>query len=535
MTPPSPPHAPAQTTPSIAWPDWTADFCRLPDLIAPWAQQRPDAIALSDDRQTLTWRALVDRVNRVAAALQAQGLRPHEPVAMLGRSDAAQVVAYLAVVVAGGVAVPLPQLATPQQWARMLSNCGARWLFVNAEFDVGPQDLPVSRIEITAEGLYQSGGRPWGEQAAVPAPASITPDDPFNIIYSSGTTGEPKGIVQGHRMRWMHIRRGERYRVRPESVMLIATPLYSNTTLVAVLPALAAGGRVHMVPKFSVAGYLALASSLRATHTMLVPVQYQRLMADPAFDQHDLSAFDMKLSTSAPFRDDLKADILRRWPGDMLEIYGMTEGGGTFMLDCKAFPDKLHTVGQPTPGHLIRLLDEEGRPLEPQAGRVGEVVGHSLSMMTEYYGDPARTADAQWFDEEGRRYIRTGDLGCFDEDGFLMLRGRRKDMIISGGFNIYPSDLESVMRGHPSVGECAVVGVPSEQWGETPVAYVVLKAGASAEPKVLMDWLAERVGRTQRLSDLVLIDELPRNAIGKVDKVRLRAMYAQAQGKAPGA
>ena len=526
------PHAPKHMPVQPPFPNWSADFCQVPDWLMPWARLRPDAIALSDDQQTLTWRSLVDRVQGMAVALQAQGLRPHEPVAMVGRSNAAQVMAYLAVVVAGGVAVPLPQLATPTQWASMLANCGARWLFADADLDFGRHGLGLSLIEISTEGHYRSEGRPWGDQPGVPTPANVTPGDPFNIIYSSGTTGEPKGIVQPHLMRWMHVRRAERYQMTTDSVTLIATPLYSNTTLVAVLPCLAAGGRVHMVPKFSVAGYLELAASLRATHTMLVPVQYQRVMADPSFDDYDLSAFVMKLSTSAPFRADLKADIVRRWPGGMLELYGMTEGGGTFLLDCQAHPDKLHTVGQPTPGHRIRLLDEEGQVFEAEPGRVGEVVGHSFSMMTAYYGDPARTAEAQWFDEEGRRYIRTGDLGCFDEDGFLMLRGRRKDMIISGGFNIYPSDLEVVMRGHPSVGECGVVGVPSEQWGETPVAYVVLRPAAQAEPKALMDWLAERVGRTQRLSDLVFIDELPRNAIGKVDKIRLRALYAQAQAAA---
>nr|MDH4375677.1 class I adenylate-forming enzyme family protein [Ramlibacter sp.] len=467
-----------QTPADRPWPDWSADFCQVPDWLTPWAGLRPDAIALSDDQQTLTWRALVDRVHSMAAALQAQGLRPHEPVAMLGRSNAAQLLAYLAVVVAGGVAVPLPQLATPAQWASMLANCGARWLFADADLDFGRHGLGLSLIEISTEGHYRSEGRPWGDQPGVPTPANVTPGDPFNIIYSSGTTGEPKGIVQPQLMRWMHVRRAERYQMTTDSVTLIATPLYSNTTLVAVLPCLAAGGRVHMVPKFSVSGYLELAASLRATHTMLVPVQYQRVMADPSFDDYDLSAFVMKLSTSAPFRADLKADIVRRWPGGMLELYGMTEGGGTFLLDCQAHPDKLHTVGQPTPGHRIRLLDEEGQVFEAEPGRVGEVVGHSFAMMTAYSGDPARTAEAQWFDEEGRRYIRTGDLGCFDEDGFLMLRGRRKDMIISGGFNIYPSDLEVVMRGHPSVGECGVVGVPSEQWGETPVAYVVLRSGA---------------------------------------------------------
>ena len=210
-------HTPAETP----FPDWSADFCRVPDWLTPWARLRPDAIALSDDQQTLTWRSLVDRVQGMAAALQAQGLRPHEPVAMLGRSNAAQLLAYLAVVVAGGVAVPLPQLATPAQWASMLANCGARWLFADADLDFGRHGLGLSLIEISTEGHYRSEGRPWGDQPGVPTPANVTPGDPFNIIYSSGTTGEPKGIVQPHLMRWMHVRRAERYQMTTDSAAVL--------------------------------------------------------------------------------------------------------------------------------------------------------------------------------------------------------------------------------------------------------------------------------------------------------------------------
>jgi acyl-CoA synthetase (AMP-forming)/AMP-acid ligase II len=139
---------------------------------------------------------------------------------------------------------------------------------------------------------------------------------------------------------------------------------------------------------------------------------------------------------------------------------------------------------------------------------VGEVAWHSLSMMTGYFADPARTADAKWFDGRGRRYIRTGDLASFDEDGFLQLPGRRKDMIISGGFNIYPIDLETALRAHPEVAGCAVIGVPSSAWGETPVAYVVAAAGTALAPQAIKDWFAGQVGRTQRLAAVYLIDEL---------------------------
>ena len=157
----------------------------------------------------------------------------------------------------------------------------------------------------------------------------------------------------------------------------------------------------------------------------------------------------------------------------------MTEGGGSCILYAHEFPDKLHTVGQPAPGHEIRLIDEQGR--EVPRGEVGEIVGRSpASMMNGYFNQPGKTAEAEWYDSEGNRYIRTGDVGRFDEQGFLTLMDRRKDMIISGGFNIYPSDLESVLIQHEAIKEAAVVGVPSRQWGETPVAFVVLKPGRTA-------------------------------------------------------
>jgi acyl-CoA synthetase (AMP-forming)/AMP-acid ligase II len=198
----------------------------------------------------------------------------------------------------------------------------------------------------------------------------------------------------------------------------------------------------------------------------------------------------------------------------------MTEGGGTCILNAHLHPDKLHTVGQPAEGHDIRLIDEAGIELPP--GSTGEVVGHSGAMMSGYYGQPEKTREAEWFDTTGRRFIRTGDVGRFDDQGFLTLMDRRKDMIISGGFNLYPSDLEAVLSQHPQVKEAAVVGVPSREWGETPVAYVVLRDGPPVSAEELLQWYQQRVGKTQRLSALHFLDELPRSAIGKVLKRELR-------------
>jgi Acyl-CoA synthetases (AMP-forming)/AMP-acid ligases II len=219
---------------------------------------------------------------------------------------------------------------------------------------------------------------------------------------------------------------------------------------------------------------------------MLVPVQYQRIMALPQFGRFDLSSFRAKFSTSAPFAAALKADVVARWPGGLFEYYGMTEGGGTCLLVAHEFPDKLHTVGRPAPGVDLRLIDEDGR--EVAAGEVGEVVGRSSAMMTGYHGQPALTANAEWFDAEGNRFIRTGDVGRFDADGFLVLLDRKKDLVISGGFNVYPSDLEAVLVQHPAVAEAAVVGVPSTRWGETPVAFVVARPGTKLEAEALREW-----------------------------------------------
>jgi acyl-CoA synthetase (AMP-forming)/AMP-acid ligase II len=256
---------------------------------------------------------------------------------------------------------------------------------------------------------------------------------------------------------------------------------------------------------------------------MLVPVQYQRIMALPDFDSFDLSAVRFKTCTSAPFKAELKRDILNRWPGKLVEYYGMTEGGASFILVADENPDKLHTVGKLSPGHEALLLDEDGNEVAP--GEMGEIVGRSPAMMNGYHKREGATRDAEYHDAEGRRWIRHGDVGRIDEDGFLTIVDRKKDMIISGGFNIYPSDIEAVAVVHPAVQEASVVGVPSETWGETPVAFVV---APGADAGAIKEWINARVGKMQRVADVSIVEELPRGPIGKVLKRELRDRYVGA-------
>jgi acyl-CoA synthetase (AMP-forming)/AMP-acid ligase II len=291
-------------------------------------------------------------------------------------------------------------------------------------------------------------------------------------------------------------------------------------TLSSFLPPLAMGCRIVLMGKFDARRYLELAERHRVTHSMMVPIQFQRILAVADFDRFDLGSFRMKSCGSAYFAPSLKAEILARWPGDLIEYFGMTEGAGVCSLDARKHPDKLHTVGRPAPGHDMRVIDESGKELPP--GSTGEIVGRSPTMMVGYLNQPEKTREAEWFDAEGRRFIRTGDVGRFDEDGFLVLSDRRKDMIISGGFNIYPTDIEAVMREHPDVEDIAVTGVPSTKWGESPIAFVIRRKGSALDAEQLTAWSRERLNKAQRLAAFEFVDELPRNGIGKVLKRTLR-------------
>jgi long-chain acyl-CoA synthetase len=502
----------------------TRDFATLGALIRAHALERPEHVAMIEGERQLTYAALDRLVDRVAAALQHDAAAPRGCIAICAASSIEYGVVFLGALRAGMAVSPLAPSSTAEQLLVMLGDCGADQLFVDAgawkTLVPVAEKIAARRIALDDSAAGASFGAWLAPLDARPQPVRIEPADPFNIIYSSGTTGAPKGIVQAHRMRWAHITRAVTTGYGPQAVTLVSTPLYSNTTLVSFIPTLGLGGTVVLLAKFEAVAFLELAQKHRVTHAMLVPVQYRRIMELPQFERYDLSSFAMKYSTSAPFSAELKADVLKRWPGGLTEYYGMTEGGGTLVLYAHEYPDKLHTVGQPSPDHDIRLIGDDGREVAP--GEIGEVVGHSPGMMNGYHNQPQKTAEAEWYDQNGKRFIRTGDIGRFDEDGFLTLMDRKKDMIISGGFNIYPSDIEAVIVQHPAVLEAAVVGVASKRWGETPVAFVTPRHGVELNQEQLAAFVNARVGKTQRPSVYEIVESLPRSAIGKVLKRELR-------------
>lgn len=494
---------------------------RLLERLLRHGSERPDADALICGDVTLGWRELRSRVLRLAGAIHSN-LPPHGArVALIGDDSADLVVAYLAIIAAGKCAVPLQTSLQPEALTGMLRHCEpaavlAASAFLDPVAGALGEDTSVVCLDDGSLQRFEADAEPLEDAIAV------HPETPFNIIYSSGTTGRPKGIVQSHAMRYRQATRSL-FGLGPQSTMLLATPLYSNTTLMPMTSTLVHGGRVLMMPKFDAEAYLDLAERFGATHTMLVPVQYRRIMDAVSFPQRDLSRFEVKQSTGAPLSADDKHRVAEQWPGRFLEIYGLTEGGCTCILDVTRYSDKLNTVGRPSQNNDIRVIDEDGRDLQP--GERGEIIGRSPMMMSGYFRNPEATEAFLWRDADGTIYHRTGDIGVFDEDGFLTLVDRKKDVIISGGFNIYASDLEDVLRANPAVAEAAVIGIPSAKWGETPLGLVVARADAILKPAELLDWANARLGKMQRLSAIEMRSDLPRSAVGKVLKQELKRPY----------
>ena len=506
-------------------------FGQMADLINAHARNQPDRIALDDGDEQLSWLQAAALVNRIAAQLQAEGLVKGQAVSILGTSTVRYALVYLAAIAAGGCAAPLTTSATAKQLAAMMLDSGASHLFVDTakreELTGSGVELPPLKtilLDKSVDGIPTL--HDWmAEEGATPADLQTGPEDPFNIIYSSGTTGTPKGIVHSRQMRWyqMAVGEGSGYG-KPQQVTLLSTPLYSNTTLSIFVSTMAYGGTAVLMQKFNCQRWLELAQQHKATHTMLVPVQYQRLMDFDGFDDYDLSSFTHKYCTSAPFTAELKAEVLKRMPGGLIEAYSMTEGGVVCVLLAHAHPDKLHTVGVPWGDSEVFTIDEDLKILP--AGEIGELVGRSRTMMSGYQNQPEKTAEATWIDENGERWQRMGDMGRVDEDGFITLMGRSKDMIISGGFNIYPRDLEEELMKHADVIDAAVVGVPSPKWGETPFGFVVAGKGVELNLDELLTQTNAELGKTQRLSALRQIEELPRSHIGKILKTELRDSVA---------
>ncbi|RYX92915.1 MAG: AMP-dependent synthetase [Comamonadaceae bacterium] len=508
----------------------TADIM-IPDVFQSHGTYRRDreAVVCGDVRRN--WGDFSDNMNRVANALLQAGIGKGDRVAVLMGNSVEMLEVMFGIVKAGACVVPLSGLLTGAQLAGLIEDSGARAAFATPDFieRLAPHAGELRTLAAAHRYVVHGQAPGWHFYSEFVALASTSAPcvvhasgDDFNIIYSSGTTGLPKGIVQSHRARthWA-VSNAFEMRIGEHSRALTTTSLYSNGTWLMMLPVLFSGGTCVVMPAFDAGRFMRLLHEERITHTFMVPAQYIAVLQQES-DGTDLDSLEVLLCAGSPLRKETKRQVIERFGDKLIELYGYSEGFAS-MLKPGAPAEKFNTVGTPVLGFEVRVIDDEGRVLPP--GAVGEIAGYGAGMMSRYHGKAQATADLIWLDERGRTFIRSGDIGYQDADGYLVLVDRKKDMIISGGFNVFPADIEEIVGQHPDVLDVTVIGVPHERWGETPLALVIMRGGARLDDAPLVAWCNERLAKHQRICGVEARDEFPRNALGKVLKRLLREPY----------
>jgi acyl-CoA synthetase (AMP-forming)/AMP-acid ligase II len=496
-------------------------------LLSHHARYRADFPALDFEGRSWNYAEFNSEVNRLANALLAAGLGKGDRFATVLPNSLELMAAYWAAAVSGLVIVPCSVLLQPGGLRTLLGDASARLVICSANqvdnLAAIRDDLPdlLDHGYILVDGDAAEGFVPHAEFVAGAVDDDpgvlVEPDDVYNIMYSSGTTGLPKGIIHTHRIRSMYCTLfANAWRMSPESVCLHAGAIVFNGAMLDLMPWMFLGCRYVMHRSFDPEAVIADIERYRVTHVVMVPAQIIAILNSPEYSPGRLDSLQMIHNVGAPLHLRYKQIINEQLPDRFYELYGVTEGFMT-VLDRTESVRKAGSVGKPAFFNEISILDETGNPLP--AGEVGEICGTGPMVMPGYHNRPDLTEKAFH-----GRWLRSGDLGYMDDDGYLFLVDRAKDMIISGGVNVYPRDIEEVVIRHPAVSEVAVFGVEDSKWGEVPVAAVTVSG--KLRPDELVTWVNQRVdARFQRIADAVVMEEFPRNVAGKILKRELREQY----------
>lgn len=492
-------------------------------------RRHQDAVVCGGVRRS--WGDFNDNMNRVANSLLQIGVCKGDRVAVLMGNSIEMLEVMFGAVKAGACVVPLSGLLTGPQLAGLIEDSGAKVAFATSDFieRLEPHISQLGALAPRHSYVVHGQAKDWQSFSDFVAHASTTAPyvtyssfDDFNIIYSSGTTGLPKGIVQSHRARthWA-VSNALEMRISERSRALTTTSLYSNGTWLMMLPVLFSGGTCVVMPAFDACALIDILRQERITHTFMVPAQYMSVLQQDAADLR-FETLEVLLCAGSPLRKEIKRQVIARFGDKLIELYGYSEGFAS-MLKPGMPAEKFHTVGMPVLGFEVRVIDDDGHVLPP--GEAGEIAGYGAGMMSRYHKQEQATDELIWLDERGRTFIRSGDIGFQDADGYLVLVDRKKDMIISGGFNVFPADIEEIIGQHIDVLDVTVIGVPDERWGETPLALVIMRSEVIFDPVALVSWCNSRLAKHQRISGVEARGDFPRNALGKVLKRKLREPY----------
>lgn len=502
------------------------DF-RIGDIVRRHARERPDAPALRAGADTISWKELDRRSDRVGQALHALGVGPGDRIAHLDKNAPEYFELLFGAAKVGAVLVDVNWRLVAREIAQILDDAAPRLLVA------GPEFAGVAAEVAAGRGMGQLVGddyADWRDGAPDGDPGHRgAAEDVALALYTSGTTGLPKGVMLTHAnlsvLCWDAL--ADIWRLDADSRSLVAMPLFHIGGSGWALAGLQHGCCCVLVREIVPAELLDTMERERVTNGFLVPAVLQFLCAVPGAAERDWSALRMLAYGASPITDQALRSALRTFRCELVQVYGLTETTGAIV----ALPADDHdpdgprsylmrSAGRPFPWVELRVVDPATGADLPR-GEVGEVWTRSPQNMAGYWNKPAETAAACSADG----WLRTGDAGYLDAEGYLFLTDRVKDMIVSGGENIYPAEVENVLADHPGIAEVAVIGVPDERFGEVPHAVVVPRAGHQVSAQEVVDWARGRLAGFKRPRGVTVVAALPRNPSGKILKRELRAPY----------
>ncbi len=498
------------------------------ELLRRSAYRFPDKPAILWNGTSLSYRDLDVRSSQLAHALLGLGLKPGAKVAMLSRNRPEYGIVFFGASRTGCVLVNVSVLYAAEELSFVLDKADVEVLifedlFAEKVAAVRTRLPKLKHLIVIGEKKPDAepfndfiAGRPSDEPAV-----TISEHDPFCMTYTGGTTGRPKGVLVSHRNRVVtaHTVMVEEA-IDERDIVGIVTPMFHVAALnIMFQPAILAGATTTMLSKWAADDFARMARETGMTAAFMVPTQVNMVVSDPAFDPENYTRWRKLSFAGAPMPDWVQREMAKKLPEVRLtQIFGQSEIGVVTVLRHWYLPDKLGSVGRQAYNVDVRVVDKNGVPVKP--GEIGEVVSRGDNVMIEYYNEPEQT---KAFFRHGWGW--TGDLATIDEDGFVTLVDRSKDMIISGGENIYPKEIENVLYGKEAVAECAVFGIPDPQWGEVPAAYVKVKGGARVSEQELIDHCEQNLARFKRPRLIKFVDDFPKTPIGKIQKNVLREPY----------